>query len=230
MKNIFCILFLLLTTNIYSQNVIQLIRNLNTPVICRTIRTNIQLNDIALRAIENQKLNYTFQTNCYVELQLKKLITIKYLKNPMTIYGPYNYMRKISSIANFDYNLEQWRNINNTTGYNGVHHLIMKSTIKMIYQDLKKTNPRVSLIELENNCPSIFHPMHGNPRFKHIFHNPEQQYEQYKKFGMKITILSRLNEIDLVNQLIGQPHLSKEYIEGILKEAELWSKHNGLKW
>ena len=83
---------------------------------------------------------------------------------------------------------------------------------------------------METNAPSIFHPMHGNPKFAEVFHNIDQQYHDYQMFGMKVTIMSLLERIDEINISLGAQPMPEWYLDGILKEAELWSRYYGLDW
>ena len=114
--------------------------------------------------------------------------------------------------------------------YNGAHHLISKSTIKLIYLDLKAQGKEVSLNEMENNAPSIYHPLHGDQDYRNVFHNTEAQYYDYKRFGMKVTVASLLERIDELNVALGLGPYPLEYLDGVLKEAELWCKYWNIKW
>jgi hypothetical protein len=47
---------------------------------------------------------------------------------------------------------------------------------------------------------------------------------------MKITVMSLLAEIDEIGVQIGLTRMPEDYINGILKETELWCKTYGLVW
>ena len=226
--------------SVYSQSAVTLLRslrNLKPTTICRTMSVPISRSFEAIDIARMQAPNrYTFtNTDCRVKVYLERELLSQSIKAPETIYGPYKYVRAFSTAAkteelvNRKY-LERWKHINDVQGYNGVHHLISKSTIKRIHADLKQRGKKVSLSDLESNCPSILHPLHGHPEYQDVFHNIDQQYEDYQKFGMKITILSLLERIDEENVKLGLPTFPEWYLEGILKEAELWTKYNGLVW
>ena len=95
---------------------------------------------------------------------------------------------------------------------------------------MKKEGKKFNLEEAQRNAPAIFHPLHGDPRFQEIFHDPLEQYETYIKFGMKAVILNKLAQINKLNAIEGFPELPIEYMDGLLKETELWTKYNGLIW
>lgn len=172
---------------------------------------------------------------CEIKIQLERKLLENSIKSPNTVYGPYNYMRSFSAAARNTELINKkfygtWKHINKTTGYNGAHHLISKATIKKIYKELKAEGKEVSLQEMENNAPAIFHPLHGDPKYKDIFHNIDEQYEDYKKFGMKVAIISVLAKIDSINIQTYMKRYPEWYLKGILKEAELWCKYYGIKW
>lgn len=224
----------------YSQSAVMLLRslrNLKPTTICRTINVPTARAFEAINVARVQSPN-TYQltnTACRVQVKMERHILASSITSPEAIYGPYKYVRAFSKAARTEelvrpQYLERWKKINETTGYNGVHHLISKSTIKRIHADLKRKGKKVSLNDMETNAPSIFHPMHGNPEFSEVFHNIDQQYQDYKMFGMKVTIISLLERINEVNISLGAQPMPDWYLDGILKEAELWSKYYGLDW
>ena len=230
------LLFVLLLTSvhIYPQNAIKILgnlRRLSTVALERTIYVP-KVNYLPALAIASQHSNYTF-TNYGSIAQIEYNITfqINSLKLPDTIYGPYNYMRAISKISRQpkfvhpDY-IATWAKLNNSVGYNGVHHIVNKSAIKRICTDYKCSS--VILTEMQKNAPAIFHPFHGNPHFTTIFHNSDEQYETYVKFGMKKVVEIQLDKINELNKALGKPELTKEYIKGILNETKVWCSIYGL--
>lgn len=231
---------LLIPMSISAQNAVMLLRslrNLKPTTICRTINVPISRSFEALAIARFQAPNaYNFtNTNCRVKVSMERQLLAHSITTPEAIYGPYKYVRAFSMAAKTEElvspkYLARWKRINESTHYNGVHHLISRSTIKRLHADLKQSGKKVSLSDLESNCPSILHPLHGHPEYQDVFHNIDQQYEDYQKFGMKITILSLLERIDEENVKLGLPTFPEWYLEGILKEAELWTKYNGLVW
>ena len=213
----------------YSQNFFIVAKSANRAIIKRTItvpKTNYN-------ALEN--ISYLYNSpiihsrNSY-SLTLNTQIRKSHFIRPSDIVGPYNYDRLVAKLSRQIYNNKEWQRINKTTSYNGAHHLIMKSTINLIYQDLKELGIEVNLQEIQKNAPSIFHYHHGDPKYNYIFHNADEQYEVYKRSGMKILVLSQLTRIDLVNQLEGLEHFSDDYIRKVLAEAELWCNHYHMRW
>lgn len=170
-----------------------------------------------------------------VNIELERVITANSLKNPAKVYGPYKYLKAYSKasknplLVNEKY-LDNWKHINTTGYYNGAHHLINKSTIKLIYLDLKAEGKDVRLEEMQANAPAIFHPLHGDKDYLEVFHNSEQQYHDYKLFGMKVVVIGAIEKIDRTSIDLGFEPYSIEYLEGVLKEAELWCKYWGCCW
>lgn len=239
-KYIITLILFLISFSLYAQNAVALYRsliNLETATICRTITVPKNLAVEVINVGDMQSLNkYNLQSlNCDIQLSIERALAEHSIKSPEMIYGPFKYVRGISTIArnvNFvdERYVNLWGKINETTGYNGIHHLISRATIKRLHADLKASGNKVSLMEMENNAPSIFHPLHGNPEYQAIFHDADKQYDDYQKYGMKFTVLRLLGRINFVNIGAGLKPMPKWYIQGILAEAELWTKYYGLIW
>lgn len=243
MKKLLLVLLLSFTPQIYCQNIIKVGRSLRTlkpTYIERTIHTNIAKSFQAIEIAKYQSLNthtnwYFKNTPTKVDVYIKRKLLEQTLKSPNRIYGPYNYVRVFSRISKDESlttgkHLQAWKHINQTTGYNGAHHIINKYTIKILHQELKKEGKNVSLSDMQNNAPAMFHPLHGDKRFQHYFHNPVAQLSDYHLYGMKITVMSLLAEIDEIGAELGLTRMPEDYINGILKETELWCKTYGLVW
>lgn len=243
MKRSVLVLILALPLEIYGQNIIKVgksLRNLKPTYIERTIRTSISRSHIAIDVARYQALNahtnwYFKNTDTQVQIYLERKLLTQTLKSPRTIYGPYNYVRTFSKISKDEdltskKHLQDWKHINDVTGYNGAHHIVNKYTLKLIWEKQKQDGIKTNLDDMQKNAPAIFHPYHGDPRFKDIFHNPEQQLHDYEVFGMKIVIISLLAQIDAVGIEMGLSKMPEDYLIGILKEAELWSKTYNLVW
>lgn len=224
----------------YSQNAVELLRPMHRAsgaIICRKITVPARLGAPAIRVAQlNPK------DNCYVSIRgfsvnvdLERIIASNSLKNPARVYGPYKYLKAYSRASNNpilvnDKYIDNWKHINTTGYYNGAHHLINKYTIKRIYLDLKAEGKDVHLNEMQANAPAIFHPLHGDKDFIKVFHDSDQQYYDYKRYGMKVTVISLLERIDEVNISLGFEPYSQEYLDGVLKETELWCKYWEINW
>lgn len=240
MKKCLLVLIALIPSYSFGQNVVTLLRTFgraNSASICRTINVPpYVINEaIGISMYQNANRYKIDEIGCRLNIQLEKDILLESIKEPTTIYGPYNYLRAYTRLSREQKFVnkkfaDDWRKITKVNGYNGVHHLISKGTIKLIYEDLKREGKEISLIDMENNAPAIFHPLHGNPEYKDIFHNIDEQYYDYKRFGMKVTIISLLERIDEANIKIGAKPFPKWYLKGVLKEAELWCKYYGINW
>ena len=92
----------------------------------------------------------------------------------------------------------------------------------MIHSDLQRNGIKVNLESMQKNAPALFHPMHGNPNYEDVFHNPYEQYEIYKKSGAKAVMKNQIEKINLLNIELGIPEISEEMIDGLIKETELW--------
>jgi hypothetical protein len=240
LKQLILTLILLSTyTSLFSQNAIAIVRALRSApraMICRRITTPISHFPKAVNTAllyDNSYLLTNTAKNCTVEVR----IPVYQLKSPTKIYGPYNMLRAVSSLSREQGNVAKryehvWKHINQTQGFNGAHHIINKSAIKLIHEDSKsKTGSyQFSLKEAQNNAPAIFHPLHGNPEYTRIFHNGFSQYQWYLEGGMENTLKKQLNLIQQLNIELGLPQFSDEMIEGIMTEGELWSTFHGLRW
>ena len=234
------LLFLFSATVCCAQNVVTLLHSLKSAssvTLCRSITVpSVAVESAVSAAMLHNATRYNlYEIDCRVRIELERKIVISSVKSPTTLYGPYNYLRaytKISKDPRFlaKNAVKEWKNIHKVQSYNGVHHLISKGTIKLIYIDLKNQGKKPSLIDMENNAPSIFHPLHGNPEYHNIFHNIQEQYDNYNRFGMKITITKLLDSINQLNLQLGKPQFPDWYVTGVLKESELWCKYHGLVW
>ena len=237
MKKVVLLLVLLLTSvHKYSQNAIKILGNiskLSKVAIERTIyvpKTNY-LSAVITASRHNQ---YTVKNYGQLkEIEYKVILQANSLKSPDLIYGPYNYMRAISKVSRQpqfihpDY-IKIWTNINSSSGYNGVHHIVNKSAIKEICETYRCNSS--TLTEMQNNAPAIFHPFHGNPNFTTIFHNSHEQYENYMNYGMKRVVEIQLDKINELNKALGKPELPREYIIGVLNEVKTWCSIYGLRY
>lgn len=243
MKKFLLISLTLVSTSSYSQNIVNIARNIRLkPVtIQRTIKVPIgrgfdALNVARQQQIVDRHVSYNFNnTSEQIHLHLERQLIQHTLKSPQSLYGSYNYLRAFSKVSDIEILTtnkyrKDWDKINATQGYNGVHHIVNKYTLKLIHQTLKQQGIKFNLDEAQKNAPALFHPLHGNPKFQYIFHNPLEQYELYFKYGMKYVLLSKIDEINRLNIEMGLKPLKDDVILGLILETELWCKYHGLKW
>ena len=199
------VILLLLATNVYPQNVFRFSKagrnGLKVQRIITTKQSNINLARIVVeRRILTEKVRQNKST-----LRANHLQTCS---SPLGVVGPNNYLKGVS--RHFK-GTKGWKTINNTTGYNGAHHIVTRFVIK----EIGGSNEAIA------NAPSVFHPLHNDLRYTDWFHNHQRQLEIYQKGGIKAIILDFFNRVD---------GFEKEDIETVLLEAELWSKHWGFRW
>ena len=177
-------------------------------------------------------------------IHMEAHFAIPRLNRPENIYGGYNYLRTMTKLSykspdNIE-NIYQnaWQKINLTRGYNGAHHIVNKSTLEQIHQNMKaKARARgevftINLSEMQNNAPALFHRLHGNPEFTSVFHNKERQLQIYYTSGIKAVIDDFFEQVNLIawesEGLI--PRVPQKVMEGTYLEAELWCKMFNLRW
>lgn len=243
MKKVVLILLTLISTNIYSQSIVGIARNVRFKpvVIRRTIRVPIARTHEAIyvgrahqRLFRNTRYTFT-NTSSLTLIKIERELSRHTLESPQQLFGSYNHLRAHSKVSKNRALImkkyeEEWKRINDAQGYNGIHHIINKYSIKLIHDQAKREGRKFNLDEAQKNAPAIYHPLHGDPKYQHIFHNPVEQYEIYMQFGMKSVILNKLREINELNIEKGFPELPEEYIDGLVKETELWTRYHGLMW
>lgn len=242
MKRLVLVLILVLPLQLHSQNVVRIatsLRNLRPSNLHRIIEVPFYRLDV-ISVAEQQALNRRIKwqllnTDKELQVTITRQLTENSLKSTQEIYGPYNYVRTFSKLAKTEQLVDKrykqnWKHINDVTSYNGAHHIINKYTLKLIYNEMKEKGKKVNLKDMQNNAPAIFHPLHGNPAYKDIFHNPEKQLEDYNKYGMKTAILMILYEINIAAIENNIPPMPFEQIQGILIETEFWCRTYGLVW
>ena len=207
------------------------------PIIKRTLTVPIRhgwVADKALLTYNPTRLTFT-NTSSHITFTLEKEIAAKTLKSPTAIHGPYTYTRAISTVSQ-DHSrvdpryLSAWKYINQYGNYNGSHHIVNKTTIAAIHADLTEKGYKISLEEMQNDAPALFHPLHDRPQYKKIFHDAKWQYETYQKMGMEALLLYQFDKLHALNADIGLSPIPDEVIDGILKEAELWCTQYHLYW
>ena len=229
---------------LYSQNIVSIgrsLRHFRTPIkVTRQIKVPIANTHNALEVARLQSIQrqtrYTFtNTSTLSVITLERQLAKHTLKHPVTIIGPYNYVRVFSGLSKeaelVDPKFaEEWKYIQKAQDYNGAHHIINKYTLKLIWQEQRAKGIKTNLSDMQKNAPAIFHPLHGNPAYKEIFHNPETQLEIYKEYGMKMVLIEQLRRIDEVNIANGFPTFPETYVQLLIKETEMWSRTYHLIW
>jgi len=237
--------FLLLNVGVvHSQNAVQLVKSASkgasksyTKTICRSVTVPTAGYMAGKQALLSHNPANFACTDLYSAIQLatQKSITAKSIASPMEVYGPYCYLRKISDAAE-DSQLvnpefkDAWKHINKSGYYNGAHHIVNKSAIKLIHDDLKRAGANPWLESMQRDAPAIFHPMHGNPNYNNVFHNAQEQYQIYKQSGIKAVMQHQIKKINQVNRKIGLDDMSEEMYNGLMHEAELWCKIYGIRF
>lgn len=247
-KLLFIIIFILNITNIYSQNIFNLakpakniLRQIKYPVTIQriTVVETSRIESAVAAAVYQSQLRQQeqfFINNLVNQQNVPMSLLTQEIKqfncNPEKLYGGYNYLRTCSLILSG----KEWKHINKVDSYNGAHHIINVSTLKILYKESVKSynNGIIAnypfLKEMLNNAPAIFHQYHNNPMFTNIFHSQEIQLQLYNHFGVKGILDSFFRQIQKMNEINGIPPISDEIIIGTYLEAKLWTDYYGLKW
>lgn len=165
------------------------------------------------------------------------------LNNPSTLWGSYRYLRVLTSLSrekgavNPRY-ADKWKHIFTVTSYNGVHHIVNKSTLKEIYYQMKNKAARkgeaftVRLDDMQREAPASLHPFHGNPEYSVLFHNLNRQMALYEKGGIRAILTDYFNGLRELHARFPKeaPAVPEEVINNTLLEAKLWAETFQLKW
>ena len=249
MKKIFLlIIFICSITNIYSQNIFNLVKP--TRNIFRQIKYPITIQRITI--VETSRIESALTASIY-ESQLRhqeqlfrtdminqRNTTVAYLSQnikqfqckPEKLYGGYNYLKTCSSVFSKDI-LKQ---VTNKETYNGIHHIINISTIKELYKEsLQNYNLNIItnypfLQDMILNAPALFHQYHNHPSLSNIFHNKEVQLSIYESEGIKGILDVFFKNINTANKIYNLEPISDDIIIGTYLEAKVWCDAYGLKW
>ena len=251
-KLLLLLLFLVAPVLTNAQSAYTLLRSVRvvaSPAICREIVTRESLamfaKDAALSQYPARMTTeyFRFKNNeiCFPAVRVQSYILARELNNPQDIYGGYNFLRTISKLSSVkgavskEY-AKEWKKIHESKGYNGAHHIVNKQALKAIVayekeqRELSGRSFKINLTTLENNAPAIFHPLHGDPKYAHIFHNPLEQFNAYKEHGMRYVICKQIVMINIISKSLGLPEMNNQVIGGILMDAEFWCRHHNLSW
>lgn len=178
------------------------------------------------------------------EVELVSTFVAPKLTNPTNLWGSYRYLRTITKLSRLDIsNISDkyrvfWRNINKTQSYNGVHHIVSKNTISVIYDKMKEDAIKngepftINLDVMQAEAPALLHPFHGNPDYDGYFHDIAKQLYLYEHYGMKGIVMEYFMNMQLLhwdNKDLA-PFISADVVNGTLQETELWCKTFGLVW
>ena len=209
------VILVLLSVNVYSQNCYQLLKSGCTKlVVNRTITVKPIQVGLAQKVLERQAKRVVIKAQPEVIMLTGDYSSV--VTQPSKVVGGHNYLKMAGQKLE-----SQGFNINGSGGYNGAHHIVTKSVIR----ELARHKPRII-----NNAPSVFHPLHADPRYVEVFHDHKRILEVYNSWGVKGVILDFFSRVNKVNELEGLPIYTDDVIETELLEAELWAKYWGLKW
>ncbi|OUO56606.1 hypothetical protein [Candidatus Avelusimicrobium gallicola] len=213
-----------------SASLAQYISSLRKPTSLRTYTQN--------RTFAN-KLGTVTVPEIHIELSFPAPI----LRSPSTLWGSYHYLRVLTSLSRergavHPKYIPLWKSIFYVGGYNGVHHIVNKSTLKEIYATMKreameKGQPwTIRLDELQRNAPGSLHPFHGRPEFSVLFHNIDRQLALYQQGGIRAIIIDYFDALDAFHKMYPNeaPFIPPHVRQNTLLEAKLWSETFHLKW
>lgn len=248
-KLILLVSFLVLNIGVvHSQNAVQLLQGASkaasaagaktsTKIVFRTVTLPAGGYMVGKQALLSHHPANFSSRDLYQSIQLatQKSITAKSIASPMDVYGPFCYLRKISEAAQDPKLVDPeffhlWKHINQSGYFNGAHHIVNKSAIKLIHDDMKRAGANPDLESMQRDAPAIFHPMHGNPNYNDLFHNAQEQYRIYKQSGIKAVMEHQIKLINQINRRIGLDEISESMYDGLMHEAELWCEIYGLKF
>lgn len=164
------------------------------------------------------------------------------LEDPSALWGNYHYLRAIASFARKNGAVHpdhagKWRHIWATDGYNGAHHIVNQSALKVIYEEMKRQAAAqnrpftVNLEDMQRNAPGALHPFHGKPEHSAVFHNLEKQLALYNQGGVKAVVTHYFQEMrGFHTKYPDAPPIPEETVRNTLLEAKLWSETFQLKW
>jgi hypothetical protein len=157
---------------------------------------------------------------------LKALIT-QPQAHPIDVSGSYNYLRAVSQASK---GLPEWKKINSSDGYNGVHHIINKTVLEELYRVRTKTDNGLTYNDFVRNSPGAFHPLHNDQSFTWLFHNPTLQMRIYAEQGVQGVLLDYFQKANAISREYGFPEYTDEHIRNTLVEARFWAGIWGLEW
>ncbi len=216
----YLVLFLFL--NAYSQNFYQITKKGAKEIQVRRTTTVLpQHMSLASRVIASRAVSTLIDidpTRVTINANIKQPVCA-----PTELVGGYNYLRTVSRRLK---SLPKWKKTAKTNGYNGAHHIVTQTVIGEIARELGLKH----IPEIKSNAPAVYSPLHGEPAYNDLFHNHPRLLEIYYSKGVRGVVLDFFERLNEAHKKEGLPTYSEDAIDLQLKEAELWSKHWGLKW
>ncbi len=177
------------------------------------------------------------------EIRIVAEFPVPILSNPASMWGSYRYLRKLTALSRQSGTVnpryaQKWKLIFDVTSYNGVHHIINKSTLKTIYYDMKSAAAKkgerlnISLNDMQNDAPASLHPYHGNPEFSVLFHNLNRQRALYEDGGVRAVLEDYFYGLKELHRTFPReaPFVPDDVIRNTMKEARLWAETYHLRW
>lgn len=147
--------------------------------------------------------------------------------SPQEVSGGYNYLRAVSQASK---GLPEWKKINSSDGYNGVHHIINKTVLEELYRVREKKDNGLTYNDFVRNSPAAFHPLHNDLEFGWLFHNPKWQMRVYAEQGVRGVLIDYFSKANFVSREQGLDEYTDEVIKRTLSEAKFWAEVWGLEW
>ena len=177
------------------------------------------------------------------EIRIVAEFPVPILSNPASMWGSYRYLRKLTALSRQSGTVnpryaQKWKRIFDVASYNGVHHIINKSTLKTIYYDMKSAAAKkgerlnISLNDMQNDAPASLHPYHGNPEFSVLFHNLNRQRALYEDGGVRAVLEDYFYGLKELHRTFPReaPFVPDDVIRNTMKEARLWAETYHLRW
>ena len=216
MRIVLCLL-LFFSVNSHAQSLYRLIEKSPTHVAVRRTIT-VRPNHVQLARRIAQRQGQLEQVRLGVERAVITATMHQSLQRPTALVGTNNFLIKVAKEFR---KTPSWKKISHRAGFNGSHHIVNKYVIKQIARGRS---------EIAANAPAVFHPLHGNPEFIHIFHDQTRQLELYETGGIQAIVLDFFTRINEVNRELQLPEYTEAQIVQTSLEAELWARHWDLRW
>lgn len=221
-------------------------RHLRAPVLSKGLASQV-----ARLTHPNSFKTYTQERICKTsagtvlvpEIHIVTRFSSPILSNPSSLWGSYQYLRILAKLShqpgavNPRYE-QQWKRIHQVTSYNGVHHIVNKTTLKELYMRMKEEAKQkhepftLQLDALMREAPAALHPFHGNPYYKTFFHNSDRQLQLYEQGGVRAIVVDYFQSVNRFHKKNPEqaPFISPQVMKNTLLEAKLWCETFHLKW
>ena len=222
------IILLLLAQPLWAQNFFKVVRAAKGAKPIRIHRMTITSGrnfETAYRVVweQSKKVDVSHEMERIV---LQTIITQPQV-SPLEVSGGYNYLRAVSQASR---GLPDWKKINASDGYNGVHHIINKTVLDELYRVREKKENGLTYNDFVRNSPAAFHPLHNDLNFGWFFHNPKLQMRIYAEKGVKGVLIDYFGKANYLSKEYGFEEYTDEVIKNSLSEAKFWAEVWGLEW